>query len=321
MSNHPDRPLDSEGVRVLDEYLRAISFRCEVIYRGQLCDTWWTDISGSGHVNFHVLCHGTCWLRLPGLAAPLRVEEGDIVVLPHDSPHLLMSAPDVAADYKSVSAPHAVPPDRAQPGTAFVCGYLVVDRHARRLLLSMLPQYLVIRSRHDSGAANMRALIDLLFAEAQRAHGVGTTAVLDRLADALMFCVIRHAAAAYASPAGLLAALRDGHMRAALGAICDEPQRAWTVDTLAERACLSRSAFAERFHALLGSTPMDFLTEWRMQLARRWFEQDRLSVAEVAARCGYQSEAAFSKAFKRVVGVGPGEFRRARHLTPPADRN
>lgn len=306
---------------MLDEYLRAISFRCEVIYRGQLCDTWWADISGSGHVNFHVLCHGTCWLRLPGLAEPLGLEEGDIVILPHDTPHLLTSAADVAADYKTVSIGRQVQPDRMQPGTAFVCGYLVVDRHARRLLFSMLPQYLIIRSRHDAGAAHVRALIDLLFAEAQRASGIGATAVLDRLADALMFYVIRHAAAKHASPVGLLAALRDDHVRAALSSICDEPQRAWTVDTLAERACLSRSAFAERFHALLGSTPMDFLTEWRMQLARRWFEQDRLSVAEVAARCGYQSEAAFSKAFKRVVGIGPGEFRRAQHLASPTDSN
>lgn len=75
---------------------------------------------------------------------------------------------------------------------------------------------------------------------------------------------------------------------------------------------MSRSSFAERFNALVGKTPMEFLAEWRMQLARRWLEQDRLSVAEVAVRCGYQSESAFSKAFNRIVGVGPGEFRRAR---------
>jgi AraC-like DNA-binding protein len=175
----------------------------------------------------------------------------------------------------------------------------------------MLPEFLVIRSHQGEEAKQFRALIDLLFSETQADH-LGSAAILDRLADAMMFYVIRHSLAQSNQPAGLVVALADKQIRPALIAMCDEPVHAWTVDALAEIVFMSRSSFSERFSALVGKTPMEFLTEWRMQLARRWLERDRLTVAEVAERCGYQSETAFSKAFKRIAGVGPGEFRRAR---------
>ena len=304
-----------ETKRVLDDYLRRISFRSEVFYRGQVCENWSLDISGTGHINFHVVCHGDGWLRMPGMSEPIPLHQGDVVVLPHDSSHLVLSAPGQAAEYGKIFAPQQVPLDRNAAGTALVCGYLIVDRATRGLLFAMLPNYLIVRAKEDvgqdTGSAQFRALIDLLFAEAQ-ANRVGATAVLDRLSDALMFYVIRHAMEMRTQTVGLLAALGDKQIRPALVAICDQPAHAWNVDALAATTFMSRSAFAERFHALIGKAPMEFLTEWRMQLARVWLEQDLLSVAAVSARCGYQSEAAFSKAFKRVTGVGPGEFRRAR---------
>jgi AraC-like DNA-binding protein len=311
MSDRPNNESSSETKRVLDDYLRAMSFRSQVYYRGQVCETWSLDTAGSGHINFHAVCHGESWLRLPGMNEPLRLREGDVVVLPHDAPHLLTSAPDLAAEYGRISMPQTTAFDRNGPGTALVCGYLIVERNAYQLVFSMLPQYLVIRGDQQNGSVGFRSLIDLLFAEAQ-ADAIGSLAILDRLSDALMFYVIRHAVVENTTSVGLLAALQDKQIRIALVALCDHPERPWTLDTLAERACMSRSNFSARFHSLLGQPPMDFLTEWRMQRARRWLEQDRLSVSEVADRCGYQSQAAFSKAFKRVLGVGPGELRRVR---------
>jgi AraC-like DNA-binding protein len=311
MSDRPNTELVPEARRVLDEYLRTISFRSEVYFRGQICDDWYLDTSGSGHVNVHVVCHGDCWFQLPGLSEPLALHEGDVVVLPQDAAHLLLSTPGLPARYGKISTPHQGPHDRDQPGTALFCGYLIVDQSTCGNVFAMLPEYLIIRSHQSEDAKQFRALIDLLFAETQADH-LGAAAILDRLADAMMFYVIRHSLVQNTRSAGLLVALADRQIRPALVAMCDEPARAWTVDALAERVFMSRSSFAERFHTLVGKTPMDFLAEWRMQLARRWLEQDRLSVAEVAGRCGYQSETAFSKAFKRIAGVGPGEFRRAR---------
>lgn len=311
MSDRPNPQLVPEAKRVLEAYLRTVSFRSEVYYRGQVCEDWYLDTSGTGHVNVHVVCHGDCWFRLPGLSEPQQLYEGDVVVLPHDAKHLLLSAPGLPAQYGRVSMPHQVTHNREQPGTALFCGYLVVDKGTYANVFMMLPEYLIIRSHQGEESKQFRALIDLLFAETQ-AEQLGAGAILDRLADAMMFYVIRHSLGLGTQSAGLLVALADKQIRPALVAMCDEPAQPWSVDTLAEKVFMSRSSFAERFNALVGKTPMEFLTEWRMQLARGWLEHDRLSVAEVAERCGYQSEAAFSKAFKRIAGVGPGEFRRAR---------
>ena len=315
MSERPDVGLDPEAKRIFDKYLQTIGFRSEVYYRGQVCEDWFLDTSGTGHVNIHVVCHGDCWFRLPGLKEPQRLYAGDVVVLPHDASHLLTSSSDLPAQYGKISMPHQGLHNREAPGTALFCGYLIVDKSAHGQVFAMLPDYLVIRSREDAGSTPFRTLIDLLFSETQ-ADYLGASAVLDRLADALMFYVIRHAVTQGTRPVGLFAALGDKHIRSSLAAMCDEPARPWTVDGLAKRAFMSRSSFTEHFSALVGKSPMEFLTAWRMQLARRWLEQDHHSVAEVAARCGYQSEAAFSKAFKRIVGAGPGEFRRVRRIKP-----
>jgi len=311
MSDRPNLPLSPEVRRILDEYLRTISFRSEVYFRGQICDDWYLDTSGTGNINVHVVCHGECWFQLPGLPEPQLLREGDVVVLPHDAAHLLLSAPDLPAQYGAISKPHQIAHNRELPGTALFCGYLSVDKGAYANVFAMLPDYLIVRSHEGEDAKQFRALIDLLFAETQSDH-LGASAVLDRLADAMMFYVIRHALAQHPRSVGLLAGLMDKQIGAALAAICDDPARDWSVASLAECAFMSRSSFAERFSSLVGATPMEFLAVWRMQQARRWLEQDRLSVADVAARCGYQSEAAFAKAFKRVVGIGPGEYRRAR---------
>lgn len=317
MSDRPDVNLAPEARRVFEKYLRIINFRSEVYYRGQICDDWYLDTSGTGHINVHVVCHGDCWFRLPGLNEPIHLSAGDVVVLPHDAAHLLTSSSDLPAQYGKISKAHEGPHNREAPGTALFCGYLTVDKNAYRQVFAMLPNHVVIRGGETAGGASLRSLIDLLFAETQSDH-LGASAILDRLADVLMFYVIRHAVMQGAQSIGLVVALADRQIRPALVAMCETPERVWTVDALAEHACMSRSAFAERFSALVGKAPMEFLTDWRMQLARAWLEQARLSVADVAARCGYTSEAAFSKAFKRVTGVGPGEFRRARTPNSPS---
>jgi len=311
MSDRPAPDLEPNARRVIDEYLRTVSFRSEVYFRGQVCEDWYLDTSGTGHINVHVVCHGDCWFQLPGLLEPLPLHEGDVVVLPHDAAHLLLSAPTLPAEYGAISKPNQIAHDREKPGTALFCGYLIIDKNTHGNVFTMMPEYLIIRSHHGEEARQFRALIDLLFSETQTDQ-LATGAILDRLADAMMFYVIRHSLTQSAHSSGLMMALTDRQIQPALVAMCSEPAQAWTVDSLAKEVFMSRSSFSERFNALVGKSPMVFLTEWRIQLARRWLERDRLSVAEVAERCGYQSEAAFSKAFKRIAGVGPGEFRRVR---------
>jgi AraC family transcriptional regulator, activator of mtrCDE len=304
-----EKAFSPDAKQALSEILRRISFRAEVFYRGQLCDSWALDTSGTGNVNFHIVCQGECWLHLPSVKVPVRLQNGDIVVFPHDSAHVIGSSERSPTTFGIQNITRKVPLARTNPGTALICGFLEIDYSVRRLLMGALPAFLVIAAQSTGGNIAVRSLLDLLFAEAST-DDVGATAILDRLADALLFYVVRDLVEKDLPVPGLLGAFGDAQICKAVLAINADPGRHWTLDNLAETAYLSRSVFAERFLLACGMPPIEFLTLWRMYFARRWLEQENASVMDVAERCGYESAAAFSKAFKRVMGAGPGQFRK-----------
>ena len=302
-------PFSIEAKQALNEILRRISFRAEVFYRGQLCDSWALDTSGTGNVNFHIVSQGECWLHFPNSQVATKLMGGDIVVFPHDAAHIIGSSEASPPRFgiQSISREVALGPNN--PGTALICGFLEIDHLVRRLLMGALPEFIVIGAQADESNNAVRTLLELLFAEA-RMDEVGATAILDRLADALLFYIVRDLVEKDLPVPGLLGAFGDAQICKAILAINEKPGEHWTLDNLAEKAHLSRSVFAERFFQACGMPPIEFLTVWRMYFARRWLEQEKASVMEVAERCGYESAAAFSKAFKRIMGAGPGQFRR-----------
>jgi AraC family transcriptional regulator, activator of mtrCDE len=298
-----------ETKKALDEILRRINFRTEVFYRGQLCDQWALDTSGTGNVNFHMICHGECWLHMPNNKMPTRLQNGDIIIFPHDASHIIGSSEEAPEAFKIQQISRQVPLGKTNPGTAIICGFIEIDQHVRRLLMGALPPFIIIAPQSGVHNESIRKLVELLFHEAQ-ADGVGAAAIVDRLADALLFYIVRDLVEKNLPIPGLLGALADTQICQAVLAIYENPAEHWTLDKLAAKAFLSRSVFAERFFQACGSPPIEFLTVWRMCFARRWLEQEQASVMEVAERCGYDSVAAFSKAFKRVMGAGPGQFRK-----------
>jgi AraC family transcriptional regulator, activator of mtrCDE len=295
--------------QALNEILRRVGFRAEVFYRGQLCDYWALDTSGRGKVNFHIVCHGECWLHLPSAPKPIRLHSGDVVVFPDDAPHIIGSSEEQPQVFGIQKISREVLLATTNQGTALICGFLEIDHSVRRLLLGSLPDFIVIVSEDGTNINAVRGLLDLLFAEASM-DKIGATAILDRLADALLFYIIRDLVEKELPIQGLLGAFGDAHICRVLIAINENPGEHWTLDNMAEKAFLSRSVFAERFLQVCGMPPIEFLTIWRMYFARRWLEQEKASVMDVAVRCGYESAAAFSKAFKRVMGSGPGQFRK-----------
>lgn len=308
-STDNEKTLPQDAKQALNEILRRISFRAEVFYRGQLCDSWALDTSGTGNVNFHIVCHGGCWLHLPGCKAPTHLHSGDIVVFPHDAEHVIGSSDENPSAFGIQNITRQVPLGRTNPGIALICGFLEIDHSVRRLLMGALPEFIVIAAQSGAGNIAVRTLLDLLFAEAGM-DAVGATAILDRLADALLFYIVRDLVEKNLPVPGLLGTFGDSQICKAVLAINANPGEHWTLDNLAEKAHLSRSVFAERFFQACGMPPIEFLTIWRMYFARRWLEQEKASVMDVAERCGYESAAAFSKAFKRVMGAGPGQFRK-----------
>jgi AraC-like DNA-binding protein len=271
---------------------------------------------GSEHViEYHAVTEGECWGSVVG-GDPVRLRAGDVIAFPQGDAHVLSSAPGMravpdASLFERVA--RAGPPvdvplgGRGPVGAALVCGFLGCDVRPYNPLLATLPRVLTASDR-DGGA--LRGLMDLAVAEAG-AQRPGSASVLARVSELLFVEIVRrHLERLPDDETGWLAGLRDPVVGRALAAIHAAPARTWTLDALARAAGLSRSSLAARFVQLVGEPPMAYVARWRMQLAAHRLEDGGAGVAEVAAEVGYASEAAFSRAFKKLVGVPPAAWRR-----------
>ena len=269
-------------------------------------------------VIYHLLTEGTVDVSLPG-SAPVSARAGDLVIIPSGAAHALgsdLSRPRADGARLIVRrGPDDVPQVRHGGGgevTRMVCGYLACDSSLFDTVLAALPRVMVVSMREGPGAQWLASSIRFSIAEsaAQRA-GAGT--VLAKLSE-LMFveAIRRFIEGLPADQTGWLAGLRDRFVGKTLALIHSKPAHPWTVEELAGRVGLSRSALAERFTGLIGQPPMQYLTRWRLQLAANLLRASSRNVASVAAGVGYDSEAAFSRAFKRELGITPAAWRRAR---------
>jgi len=269
-------------------------------------------------VIYHLLTEGTVDVSLPG-SAPVSARAGDLVIIPSGAAHALgsdLSRPRADGARLIVRrGPDDVPQVRHGGGgevTRMVCGYLACDSSLFDTVLAALPRVMVVSMREGPGAQWLASSIRFSIAEsaAQRA-GAGT--VLAKLSE-LMFveAIRRYIEGLPAEQTGWLAGLRDRFVGKTLALIHSKPAHPWTVEELAGRVGLSRSALAERFTGLIGQPPMQYLTRWRLQLAANLLRASSRNIASVAAGVGYDSEAAFSRAFKRELGITPAAWRRAR---------
>ena len=194
-----------------------------------------------------------------------------------------------------------------------ICGEFHFDGPVAAPLMRALPPAITVRAHADGG--QLAALAAVLRSEAER-QAFGSRAVLDKLSDALFVIALREYLHDRPPTRGLLAALTEPRLSAALAAIHQNPGSPWTVQALADKALLSRTVFAQRFNELLGETPMRYLLRWRMTEALARLREGRSSVAQVAGELGFETEAAFRRAFKRIHGFGPGLARREARRTP-----
>jgi AraC-like DNA-binding protein/mannose-6-phosphate isomerase-like protein (cupin superfamily) len=266
-------------------------------------------------IAYHYVARGSMQLRIDG-GEPVSVREGEIVMLANNDAHRFGSDLSVAA----VSAPKVVQPPR--PGemhrinfggggeaTQLLCGFLGSETSFDPLR-SALPPVLKLDVRTAASGAWIES--SFRFAVSEIASGrVGSTTVLAKLSELLFVeAVSRYVASLPPERRGWLAGLRDPHIGRALTLLHARPNEAWTAESLALEVGMSRSVFAERFTSLIGQPPMTYLTLWRMHLAAQRLREGRGSVAQIAFAVGYESEAAFSRAFKRQFGVSPGGWRK-----------
>jgi AraC-like DNA-binding protein len=266
-------------------------------------------------VIFHLITEGECFVDMPG-AEPLKLVAGDVVVFPQGDAHRMGSqpglAPAKAARLEAVLArrPRQLAYGGGGAATRVVCGYLACDARLARLLLAGLPPVLRVNVRDSSAGQWLEASVRYALAEA-RSPRPGGEGVLAKLAEVLFIEVLRlymHQQAAGRS--GWLAGVGDRIVGAALAALHKRPAHGWTLEELAKSAGTSRSVLAERFQHLVGSSPMQYLTQWRMLLAANLLCRTNAPLARIAEDVGYQTDTAFSRAFRREFGAPPAAWRR-----------
>ncbi len=307
---------------VLTDVLEAVHLKSMIHGRLELTAPWGLRLDG-GRPGFYVVTRGTCWLEVAGVEEPLQLAGGDFVLLPKGQAHVLRDSRRTRAlPVAEVIGNCPTSRKGCQPGgirhaggggalTTMVGGCFVFEDGEKNPLLVSLPP--VIHVKGDGGTAVRWLEASLQFVASEMGSGQpGAETVVSRLADILFVQAVRaHLAQAGEGAKGWLRALVDPQIGEALGLIHQRPEEPWTVESLASRVALSRSAFAARFAHLVGEPPLTYLTRWRMDKATRLLRTSHASIGEVAARVGYDAEAAFSKAFKRWIGVAPGAYRRA----------
>jgi len=335
---------------VLSDLLRAVRLRGAVFFYLKAADPWVAEApptreiiaaimpGADAMIPFHCIAQGSCWAAICG-ETPVRLEEGDVILFPHGDAQVISSAPGLRGrqeDFGIYFAPR--PPQlpfsisiggeggttaRLDGGgpehTTIVCGFLACDARPFNPLLAALPRVLRMPGLASGRATWIGHLLDSAVDESNHQRP-GGEAVLERMSEMMFVEVLRRYLDGLApGQTGWLAGMRDPGVGRALSLMHERPAEDWTLELLGEESGLSRTVLHERFVQFLGLPPMQYLGQWRIQLGAGRLRDTDAKVLDIALDVGYESEAAFSRAFKRLVGVPPGEWRRA-HLAPPGGR-
>lgn len=322
--NAPDAwsPVDPLG-----EALHSLRMSGAFYCRSEFTAPWGLALPAMPHsLMLHVVTEGECWLQIEG-HEPLLLQPFDLLMVPHGLGHILVSRPgtlatplfDLPRDY-SAERYEVIRQGGGGAATGLVCSAVRFDHPAAHRLISLLPALIHIRNAQSqpNGVHTewIRSTLQFVAAEARDLRPGGET-VITRLADVLVIQVIRTwIERDPAAQSGWLGALQDRQIGRAIAQIHREPARAWTLASMAQIAAMSRSAFAARFNELVGEPAMHYLARWRMQVALTWLREGDRAIADMAEQLGYQSEAAFSRAFKRVMGVAPSAARHGIEAAP-----
>jgi AraC-like DNA-binding protein len=302
---------------VLTDVLQTVRVRAACYGRFELGAPWGVRVPAGENAAFHVVLQGNCWLEIEG-NEPVALGSGDLVALPHGHEHVLRDKQGSRAyPFHEVVQEQLCEGDRVvQFGgdgslTTLVSGRIEFEDRRHNPLLGVLPPFIPLVGDKGRGVPWLESTLKFIACEAASGRP-GAQTVISRLADVLFIQIVRgHLSSLSDESPGWLRALSEPQIGSALSLVHQAPERNWTVASLASRVGMSRSAFASRFTRLVGEPPLHYLTRWRMQKAAGMLRDGHSTLAEIARQVGYESEAAFSKAFKRAIGTAPGAYRRA----------
>ncbi|WP_408498451.1 AraC family transcriptional regulator [Paraburkholderia xenovorans] len=310
--------------KLADWLLSSLELKSTVFHVGQYCGTWQASTAGRQRASFHVVLHGDCWLHLPAAAErhahSLHLSHGDAVFLLRDMPHCLSPDPrppasgHESARFGTMSPLLAAPADSStgmnanSSSVGIACGFFEFSSALDDMLLSLLPDFIVARRNHPS-LDGARAIFDLIRAEALRDAPMPSP-VIARLTDLLFVYALRSLGARDEVAPCFWSLMRRPEFAPLVTAIIEAPAERWTTETMAHFVHMSRARFCKQFVDISGQPPAQFVTLIRMKLAAAMLRSGART-PDAAERVGYQSESAFSQAFKRVTGIQPGAWRRA----------
>jgi len=328
----PERPAAAAGPDVLSEMLRAVRLTGSVFFGGKFTAPFgvisprrWdesTPMARLRHISiFHLVAAGRCTFEHSN-GSRREISAGDLLLLPFADEHRFWNGSPTEFGYA---------PDLVQPGpiegmltlnhggggdeTRLICGFLESSEFLFTPVFRTLPDMLVENTSSDKVGALMASMVHEVISLVEAATP-GTQMMLGRMMELLFVEVLRrHVSRLPAGSKGWFAALNDSIVGRALALVHADPARKWTAEDLAREAGSSRTVLAERFNALLGRPPIDYVTSWRIQLASNRLRNRGDSIAGIAADVGYESEAAFNRAFKRETGLTPGRWRNGAEQT------
>lgn len=303
---------------VLSDVFETVQVRGTLYFRTDFSHPWGTTVPRLGRATrFHYVMSGECWIRVND-HAPVKLDEGDFILVPGGASHVLSSAPD-----------HAAPPledilrmakyngdrsvvltgEKPSAATRLICGHFNFADGADHPLLRALPDHVILRKEARLARPWLNEVINLLVTNVFRTPDA-PIAVITRLSEIVLIETLRSAGDEAPEVRQLVEGFADPRIGRALAIIHREWDRDWTVEALAREAGMSRTRFATRFHALLGTTPIAYLSDWRLQRAASLLATTNRTVVEIARLSGYTSAASFARAFRHRYGATPKNWRR-----------
>lgn len=297
----------------LSDILKTIRLSSSVYFRSDFSAPWGMQIDAGPFAQFHMVVRGNCRLQMDDAETSIGLSSGDIVVFPLGDAHRLgdetgriyVNGKDV------VEAIYRNQPlfQKGPVHTTLVCGHFEFERSFEHPFLQALPRFIHIRDFDRRELSWLETATHVLIHEAGSGNP-GADAVVERLAEVMFIQILRAYLRQHEHSNNFLTALKDTRINHALSLLHTDPQISWTLADIAHAVGMSRSAFAVRFKQLVGRTPLDYLTKWRLQKARELLKQRHLPIIEIAEQVGYTSDAAFNRAFKRQFRENPGAVRR-----------
>ncbi len=292
---------------MVDWLLEGLELDASLFHVGRYCGGWHASTQGLARASFHLIVQGHCWLHIDGESQAVRLEAGDAVFLLQDLDYRLSSAQQACQAQALPRMPMAALDLGVQDGVGLVCGFFHFKSGLSSLIIDGLPGWIVLRAGDPSLTA-ARALFQLILEECQR-PAPPSVALLERLSHLLFLYVLRQQVNDRQDLGGLVALARHPAFAPLLEQLIRQPGQPWPLESMAALTGLSRSAFFKRFNELAGQSPGQVLLALRMRHACQLLKANQ-TVEHVGAAVGYQSVAAFTRAFTKAVGLQPGAYRK-----------